>query len=70
MPREITGTRDQLVQLNETFPDKEGFTKKDIYSYLQISRNTLRKRFPELWQSQYTSKVDLAKVLARHGMRT
>lgn len=70
MPREITGTRDQLVQLNETFPDKELFTKKDIYSYLKISRNTLRKRFPELWQSQYTTKTDLARTLARHGMRT
>ena len=69
MPREITGTRDCLAQINEHFPNKELLTKKDIFSYLGISRNTLFKYFPELWESEYTLKTDLAKLIAKKGLK-
>lgn len=65
MAREVTGAREQLAVLNEHFPDKEMLTKKDIYLFLGISRNTLRKHFPELWDRPFTNKTDLAKILAR-----
>lgn len=68
MAREVTGAREQLAVLNEKFPDKEMLTKKDIYGFLGISRNTLRKHFPELWEKPFTNKADLAKILARQSV--
>ena len=65
MAREITGARDCLMVLNEHFPNKELLTKRDIYTFLGISRNTLFKYYPELWNSQYVLKTELAKLLAR-----
>lgn len=68
MAREITGVRDYLQRLNEEFPDKEQLSKKDIYTFFGMSRNTLKKHFPELWKSQYTPKTDLAKIMARKSV--
>lgn len=68
MAREVTGAREQLAVLNERFPDKEMLTKKDIYIFLGISRNTLRKHYPELWDRPFTNKSDLAKILARQSV--
>lgn len=69
MAREITGTRDYLLQINEKYPDKELLSKTDVYRYLGISRNTLKKLYPELWESQYTSKLALAKLLAKRCLQ-
>lgn len=69
MPREITGARDCLMQLNTYFPEKEKLTKKDVCGYFGICRNTLRKYFPELWQSQFILKSDLAKLIAKKGLK-
>lgn len=63
--RELTNYREQLSKLDDAFPEKTLLTKTDIYIYLGISRNTLKKRFPQLWKSPYTSKVELARMLAR-----
>lgn len=68
MAREVTGAREMLVVLNEQFPEKVLLTKKDIYSFLGVSRNTLRKHYPELWEKPYTNKTDLAKILARQSV--
>ncbi|MBQ8796158.1 MAG: hypothetical protein IJZ54_07015 [Clostridia bacterium] len=68
MAREVTGAREMLCSLNEHFPEKELLTKKDIYGFLGVSRNTLRKYFPELWKMPYTNKSDLAKILARQSV--
>lgn len=68
MAREVTGMRDVLSVLNEHFPDKELLTKKDIYSFLGISRNTLIKYYPELWKLPFVTKTDLAKILARQSV--
>ena len=68
MAREITGARDYLAQINEKFPDKEQLSKRDIHTFLGISRNTLKKHYPELWHSAYTYKLDLAKLLARRSI--
>lgn len=68
MAREVTGAREQLAVLNERFPDKEMLTKKDIYIFLGISRNTLKKHYPELWDRPFTNKSDLAKILARQSV--
>ncbi len=68
MAREITGARDAMQRLNEEFPEKEQLSKKDIYTFFGISRNTLKKHFPELWKSQYTQKTDLAKIMARRSV--
>lgn len=65
MAREVTGFREQLAVLNEKFPDKEMLTKRDIYTFLGIHRDTCKKHFPELWQHPYTSKTELAKLLAK-----
>lgn len=68
MAREVTGAREVLATLNEHFPDKELLTKKDIFSFLGISRNTLKKHYPELWKQPFTNKTDLAKLIARRSV--
>ncbi len=68
MAREITGAREHLARIEEEFPDKELLSKSDIHRFLGIARNTLKKYYPELWKSAYTSKTDLAKILARRGL--
>ena len=68
MAREITGARDCLMRLNEVFPNKEQLSKKEIYTFFGVSRNTLKKYYPELWKSQYTLKTDLAKIMARRSV--
>lgn len=65
MAREITGMRDYIESLNRSFPNKEILTKTDICKYLGICRNTLKKRFPQLWISSCNSKTELAKLLAK-----
>ena len=68
MAREVTGAREMLVVLNEHFPDKELLTKKDIYTFLGIHRDTCKKRYPELWKVPFVAKTDLAKILARQSV--
>lgn len=65
MAREITGARDCLVRLDERFPNQEQLTKKDVCTYLDKSYNTVRKKFPELWETDVILKSDFAKLLAR-----
>lgn len=68
MPREITGIRDCLSRLDERFPNKEQLSKTDIFKFFGISRNTLRKYYPELWKNRFTSKSELARLMVTKPM--
>lgn len=67
MPREKECFRDNLVRLDERFPDKELLTKSDVASFLGISSRTLTRRSEEYGftsRSNHVSKVKLARALS------
>lgn len=72
MPREITGTRECLIQIEKHFPDKELLTKRDVCKVVGKAYNTVRKYYPELWSDKNSPgilKTDLAQLMAKKGLR-
>lgn len=66
MPREKEGYRDNLMRLDEKFPDKELLSKSDVVMYLGVSLSTVTRKAKELGfapRSNYVSKVRLARAL-------
>lgn len=68
MAREVTGTREWLVALNEQYPDKGFLSKTDARKAAGMCYNTLMKHFPELKPMKLIPKHDLAKLFARKGL--
>lgn len=68
MAREVTGTREWLVTLNEKYPDKEFLSKTDAQKAAGVCYNTLMKHFPELKAMKLIPKNDLAKLFARKSL--
>ena len=67
MPREKECFRDNLVRLDEKFPDKELLTKADVVEFLGISTATMTRRSKDYGftsKSNYVSKVKLARALS------
>lgn len=62
MPREKEGFRDNLVRLDEKFPDREIISLKDCARFLGIDTRTVKKRYKITKAG--VSKVQLARLLS------
>lgn len=63
--REKETFRDELVRLDQQFPDKELLTTKEASKYLGITVDTFKRYYTDkLSCGRYISKVVLARTLS------
>jgi hypothetical protein len=63
MPREKECFRDNLVRLDEVFPDKEMLKINDVVSFTGLNYRTVKKIFP-FGKCNVISKVVMARALS------
>ena len=64
MPREKETFRDQLMRLDERFPDKELLSKTDVAAYTGLNRKTCATKFDFDKRTNRISKTVLARALS------
>lgn len=62
MSREKEGYRDNLVRLDEHFPNKELLETKELADFLGVCARTVKKHFPI--KNGYISKAEAARTMS------